>query len=445
MATAEAQVKPEELLAELRKQGASNAEAISEIKKSQEAITKRLDEPDFSGLRAANDSTVSYWQSGDSKQYKLNRAKNYPIDVRRLPKSYRPAGPGHKDWETYGDFLVDVIKGGQDFDQRIKSHTAPLYDRGVRKAIEGMSTTVGADGGYFVMPEFSDVMFERAYQSPLFGRLSTYTVGGNNMTFRRSAETSRVAGSRAGGIQGYWVDEGGTITDTKPKTKTLSLKLLDLFVMVYLTNDLAEDATAVEQFVREEAGKEIAFMLDEAVLRGSGVGQPIGILNAGATISIAKETGQAAATIMAENIDKMWTRRYAGSNGYVWMTNQDTHPQLQQLQQSLGTGGGMLYRPPGGLADAPYATIKGAPLLEVEQCSTLGTQGDLVLADLAQIVGITKGGIAQAESIHIKFDTDQKALRFKMRVNFRPWEDTPVTPNQGSATQSSFVMLDTRS
>ena len=87
MATAEAQVKPEELLAELRKQGASNAEAISEIKKSPEAITKRLDEPDFSGLRAANDSTVSYWQSGESKQYKLNRAKNYPIDVRRLPKS----------------------------------------------------------------------------------------------------------------------------------------------------------------------------------------------------------------------------------------------------------------------------------------------------------------------------------------------------------------------
>ena len=446
MATAEAQVKPEELLAELRKQGASNAEAIAEIKKTHEALVEKLGAPDFSGLRASSDATAAYWQASESKNYRISRAKNYPVDLRRLPKNYRPAGPGHEHWPTYGDFLVDVIKGGSDFEGRIKSHTAPLYDRSMRKAIEGMSTTVGSDGGFFVMPEFSETMFERAYESPLFGRLSMFTVGGNNMTFRRSAETSRVAGSRAGGIQGYWVDEGATITDTKPKTKTLSLKLLDLFVMVYLTNDLVEDASAVEQFVRDEAGKEIAFMLDEAVIRGSGVGQPIGILNAGATISIAKETGQTATTIWSENIDKMWARRYAGSNNYVWLTNQDTHPQLQQMQQILGTSGAVLYRPPTGLAGSPYATLKGAPLLDgIEQCSTLGTQGDIILADLAQIVGITKGGIAQAESIHVQFVTDQKALRFKMRVNFRPWEDTPVTPNQGSATQSSFIMLDTRS
>lgn len=416
-------------VAELRKQGASIAEAVGEIKKSHEGISKRLDAPDFSGLRASNDS-ISYWEPTDEKvKLRLGKSHHYPIMPKMLPSGYKPFG----EFKSFGHFLQDGYR----------NHKQPAFEERMTKAIQGLSESVASEGGFFVMPEFSTRLFERVYSNDLFGRLTGFTVGGNNMTFLRSAETSRATGSRAGGVQGYWTGEGDTITKSKPKVKDLTLRLKKVAIVVYLTNEVRDDATTLEQFVTKACSDEFDFMLGDAVVRGNGVGQPLGMLNAGALISIAKETGQAAATIVTENIDKMWQRRFAGGN-YVWLLNQDTHAQIQQLSQAVGTGGALLYRPPGGLSSAPYATLKGAPVIETEFNSTLGAQGDIILCDLSQIVSISKGGIAQAESMHVEFLTDQTALRFTMRVDFRPWEDTPITPYQGSSTQSSFVTLDVR-
>jgi len=420
-ATAEAP-KWETEVAKLTEQGATLVEAVSELKKA-------LDKPDFSGLRASHDA-LSYWQPSDEAvKVRLSKRMDYPVMPQHLPPGYKP----NNEFKSFGGFLQDGYRG----------HKLPEWQGRMTKAIQGLSESVGSDGGFFVMPEFSNRLFERVYSNDLYNRLTGFTVTGNNMTFLRSAETSRVTGSRAGGIQGNWLGEGETITKSKPRIKNLTLRLKKLAIIVYLTDELLADATTMEQFVIKAVTDEFNFMLGDAVIRGNGVGQPLGMLNAGALLSIAKEAGQAGATLVAENIDKMWQRRFAGGN-YVWLLNQDTHAQLQQLSGAVGTGGQLLYRPPGGLSSAPYATLKGAPIIETEFNSTLGTQGDIICADPAQIVSISKGGIAQAESMHVEFLTDQTALRFTMRTDFRPWEDTPVTPYQGTSTQSSFVTLDTR-
>ena len=42
--------------------------------------------------------------------------------------------------------------------------------------------------------------------------------------------------------------------------------------------------------------------------------------------------------------------------------------------------------PPGGLSGQPYGTLLGRPVIPIEQCSTLGTVGDIILADLKQFI-----------------------------------------------------------
>jgi HK97 family phage major capsid protein len=87
------------------------------------------------------------------------------------------------------------------------------------KAIQGMGVQVGEDGGFLVMPEFASGILERVYWNNLFSQTDNYTVSGNSITFNRNAESSRVNGSRHGGLRGYWGPEGGSLTSSNPKIR----------------------------------------------------------------------------------------------------------------------------------------------------------------------------------------------------------------------------------
>lgn len=351
---------------------------------------------------------------------------------------YKPSGKGG-EFSNFADFVRSGMEGPKSlkFQNRIDKHYL---------AVQGMSEGSGADGGYLVMPEFASGIVDRVYANDLWSRTDNYNVTGNNMTFNVNAETSRANGSRHGGLRGYWLAEGGTITKSNPTLREVSLKLVKLGVVVYLTNELIDDGgSALQQYVSRKAAEEFNFMIGDSLINGTGAGQPLGILNAPSLVSIAKESGQAAATIVPENIVKMQARFFAPNDGNsVWLHNQDIGPQLHLMTLGIGTAGQVVYMPPGGLSANPYATLQGRPLLPTEFNATLGTQGDLIKADMSQILSISKGGIMSAASVHVEFLTDQLALRFVMRINARPWESAPITPYKGSNTQSNFLVLDTR-
>jgi len=190
---------------------------------------------------------------------------------------------------------------------------------------------------------------------------------------------------------------------------------------------------------------EFGFKLDDAIINGTGAGQPLGVMNSPCLISVAKEAGQAAATIVAENVIKMHARLWGGSrNNAVWLINQDIEPQLHTMSLAVGTGGIPVYMPAGGLSQSPYGTLYGKPVIPVWQCQTLGTKGDIIFADLSQYLLAEKGGIDAASSIHVRFVYDETAFRFVMRVDGQPWWNSALTPYKGTQTQSPFVVLDTR-
>jgi HK97 family phage major capsid protein len=193
--------------------------------------------------------------------------------------------------------------------------------------------------------------------------------------------------------------------------------------------------------------EELRFVVEDSIVNGTGVGMPKGILaGAGPRVSVAKETGQAATTIVSQNVIKMWARMYAPNRrNAVWLINQDCEPQLLQMSIAVGTGGQLVYTPPGGLSGAPYGTIFGRPVLPVEYCQTLGTQGDIVLTDLSDYQMIEKGGIQSASSIHVNFTTDESVFRFVYRCDGQPKQAAALIPFKGTNTLAPTVILDTRS
>jgi HK97 family phage major capsid protein len=281
---------------------------------------------------------------------------------------------------------------------------------------------------------------------PFSSRAAKLQIGpnSNGITVRAVDETSRADSSRWGGILGYRLAEGGTKLATNPTFRLVELRLKKYAVLCYATEELLQDTTALAGIIQQGCSEELDFMVNDDILNGPGNAGPLGILNSGALVSVTKEVGQTAATVVTENIFKMWARLHPRSKTNVtWYINTDVTPQLYQLSLSVGTGGMPMYMAPGSLPNAPSGALLGRPVVETEFNPTLGTVGDIVLADMSQYVMIDRD-VQAASSIHVQFLTDQVAYRFVYRCDGQPKIATPLTPYKGTGTLSPFVALATR-
>jgi HK97 family phage major capsid protein len=315
----------------------------------------------------------------------------------------------------------------------------------------GNNVSVPSDGGFFLQPAYSQGLYQRSYElGQILNRCMKVPIGDQNDSVKINGmdEDSRATGSRWGGVRAYWVAEAGTLTASQPHFKQIELAPKKLIVLVYATSEMLRNGAALEAVVNRVVPQEITFMSEDAIFRGDGAGKPEGFLVSPAFISVAVEAGQAAATIVAENISKMWARMWAASRANaIWLYNQEAEPQLDALNVAVGTGGALVYMPAGGLADTPYGRMKGRPTVPVEYCSPLGTLGDIVLCDPNQYAISDRGGVQAASSIHVQFLTDQTAFRFTYEIDGESLWSAPLTPYQATAgkTLGPFVGLETRS
>jgi HK97 family phage major capsid protein len=376
--------------------------------------------------------------------------------------------PKDTPYKSVGEFMLDVVKAadGQVIDKLAHtrgdegmfsmgkalgpSFLGSMYaaaEKRKGKAISGMSESVPQDGGVLVRESYQDGIMGRVYDvGQLLQMADMIPISGdsNSMVFLREKESSRADGSRRGGIRYYWASEGDEKTSSKGAFERMRLELYKIIGLVYATDELLADATAMGAWVMRNLPEELRFGIEDAMVNGTGAGQPTGIVGAPCTVSVAKETGQAANTIVAENVMKMWSRRWTRATDYVWLINQDCGPQLWQMALDVGTGGLPIYTPPGGLSVAPYATLYGRPVIEAEYCQTVGTVGDIILASWGEYQMIEKGGMQSASSIHVRFIYDEQVFRFVTRVDGKPKWSTALTPKNGTNTISPFVTLASR-
>ena len=302
----------------------------------------------------------------------------------------------------------------------------------------GLSENVPADGGYLLSPQVAGGIFERMYEGgQILARVASDQIGpnSNSMLYNAVDETSRADGSRWGGVQGYWLAEAGTKTKSKPAFRQMELKLKKVAALCYATDELLEDATALQSWITRTVPEELRFKVEDAIYNGNGVGKPLGIMNAPALISVTRIDAN---QIDETDIANMWARRWAGVDDYVWLANPSIFPQLINL--TIGNFPFLLPMNQGGQGD-PSFSIYGKPFIEVEYTAALGTTGDLMLASLSQYQTIQKGGVQAASSIHVQFLTDETTFRFVYRIDGQPLWNSTLTPKDAGNTLSPFVVL----
>jgi HK97 family phage major capsid protein len=324
---------------------------------------------------------------------------------------------------------------------------AEMDPRLMRAAATGAAAQTPSDGGFLIEMDYSEALLNKARTtSQLMGLCTEIPIGAGNdgIELPYIDETSRATGSRWGGVQVYRKAEAATVTATRPKIAEVEIRNLEMMGIAYATERLLRNAPAMERIFGDAFASEFAFKIDDEIVNGNGSGQMLGILNAGATVSQAKETNQDAATIVSRNLSNMWTHLPTRSKGNsAWFVNSEVTPQLDELSIPAGTAAlePRIVR----YNEAGIMTIKGRPVIEIEQCAALGTVGDIILADLSQYIVATQGGLESAQSIHVRFLYNEMTFRWNYYVNGQPAWRTSVTPYKGSATISPFVTLATRS
>jgi HK97 family phage major capsid protein len=355
----------------------------------------------------------------------------------------RDAGtPGQKqEFKSLGEMLLAVRKfemtKGQSRDPRLFAGPA------------GMDEAMPAEGGFLIQKDFSAELLKRMYQTgQIVSRCRKIPLSGNSNGIKINAidEDSRADGSRWGGVLGYWANEAAALTQSKPKFRRVELQLNKLIALCYATDELLEDGAALEAVIQDSFGEEMTFKVEDAIINGTGAGQPLGIMNSGALITQAKASGDSGAVLTTADVLAMWNRLWVPSRpNAVWLADVSIEPQLYQLvlgAPSLGQI--LLYTPPGDKGNQT-GMLMGRPVIFHEHGAVLGTPGDIILTDLSQYVMCDKNGVRQDYSMHVNFLTDEGVFRFVYRTDGQAWWKKPLTPKSGGSTLSPFIALATRS
>jgi len=348
-------------------------------------------------------------------------------------------------FDSFGDFASAVAKsamavrsGGSLNDEdnnRLKSIKSFAKQKDLNESIDNL-------GGFLVPTEFSKSLISSSIEQTNFLKDTTKIVTAtNSIEIPMVNDFDRSGGYTHGGIKFYWMDEAAQHTKSNPTFKKLGLKLNKLGAMAYVTDELITDnVVALNSLLPNQFREGFVFTTDEVLFRGDGVAKPKGILNSDSLITIAKESGQAANTVVAANLLKMLVRMpMAGLSKSKWYINRDLLPVMSVL--TIGNSPIFMYA--NSITNAPEDTLLGRPIVWTEHASQIGSVGDIVLADMSRYMTASKSGegLKASSSMHLRFDYDQMVYKFVYRMDGQSMYDKAFKPANSQSEKSYFVTL----
>ncbi len=364
-------------------------------------------------------------RNGPSFQYGGESAGSLPSH-KRMAALFKDDDPSDFGYESAHDFFQAVLHND--------SHRLML----------GQNTVSDPAGGWAVPPAYSFGMQDVAAESEVvFPRANVVPMESNEQYFTDFDDHDHSSGLLDGGLTGVWVVETGDLSYKSAVLKRELLKANKLAFLVSLSNESLTDSSQFGTKFQQRMARALAWNRDRAMLiTGTGAGQPESVLNSPSLITVAKESGQAADTIMYENLVNMFARMHPMSlPNSTWVVNQTALPQLLKLSIPIGTGG--VFVPVLNESSGSY-TILGRPVVFSEKMNPIGDLGDIALVDFTQyVVGVMKNGLRIDSSAHIKFESDQTVFRTLWRGTGKTLWRTAFTPANGN-TLSWAVTLAAR-
>lgn len=371
------------------------------------------------------------------KRLNLNPLEAGPAKYAALENKRAIGAPLNGTFESLADFIQATWHGRK---------TQTPKNAAALEALKNYQEKVGADGGFLVPDEFRAELLRISLESAVVRpRARVIPMSSATLRFPAIDSTTNV-GSVFGGITVYRTEEGADLIESQATFDQIKLEVTKQTALATVTNELVRDAAGgFAMYVEQMFPEAIAFFEDVDFLKGTGVGEPLGSLTAHpAMIAVAKETAQPTATILWENVLKMYARMLPSSLARaVWVVTPDAFVQLATMALNVGVGGSAVW-----LTDAtgaPTLTLLGRPVVVSEKApGVLGAQGDISFVDFGLYLIGDRQQMSIESSEHVKFGSDKTQFRVIQRNDGRPWLQSAITPQNGGPSLSGFVQIAVR-
>ena len=174
-------------------------------------------------------------------------------------------------------------------------------------------------------------------------------------------------------------------------------------------------------------------MEDYAFLQGTGAGEPLGVINAGATITVAR-TGTTTPIVYGDLVNMM--ENFLPTGRGVWVFNQSAFSNLMNMQDPSAS---YIWQP--NLQAGVPAMLWGMPVIFTEKTPVVGSAGDAILADFRYYLIGDRQATTIESTNQYRWQYDLTSWRAVHRVDGQPWLSAPLTLQDGTLQVSPFVIL----
>lgn len=441
---------------------ADTAEAVKETLNDRSKLRELMQEPDtfvqwvedsiqarskrdpasLDQVREQTEQFMIKWlrdnQSDEVKNISRRLNLDNPNARTRVPKNtlYNPNAMGAKHDSAFGD-TVEMLYAISDL-----SHKTEDINRKLGGLKNDLSSIKPSDGG-FLIPEIlrAELLQVALEKAVVRSRARVIPMDSLTVPFPTIDATSNVS-SVFGGVIGFWTEEGATLTESQPSFGRMELKANKLTIYTEVPSELLQDARpSMEAFINGIFPEAIAWFEDVAFFVGGGTGEPLGFLNAPATVSVARTAGGNA--VEWTDIANMYSRMLPQSlDRAVWIVSPEVLPSLLTMVLPGGTSPVIIGG--GGFATgsvAPVMSMLGLPIIVSEKARQVGVAGDINLVDFGFYLLGDRQVMSARQSDDFRFDQDKTAFRIIERVDGRPWLQSAITPQNGGDDLSPFVQL----
>lgn len=300
------------------------------------------------------------------------------------------------------------------------------------------SSTVPSEGGFLIPETLRSELLRVALETSIVRpRSRVIPMETLRVPFPAIDSTSNVS-SVFGGIVGYWTEEGAALTQSQSSFGRIVLDAKKLTAYTEVPNELISDSiSSFQAYIDQLFPEALGFYEDFAFLRGSGVGEPLGVLNGSGLVTFDRAAGSA---IAYADVVGMYARMLPQSlSRAVWVASIDALPSLAQMTVSGATI--PLWLTGGQAIDGIPTNLLGRPLIFTEKVPGIAAAQCLSFIDFGFYLVGDRQVMSAMSSPHFKFQNDQTAYRIIERVDGRPWLNSAITPKNNTATLSPYVTV----
>jgi len=220
------------------------------------------------------------------------------------------------------------------------------------------------------------------------------------------------AGDEYGGMAGSWISEGGTKPNTDTSFEQVKIPTHEFALHTQISHRLlSRSAIAIENWIQTVGSRVCLDAMDTAFISGTGVGQPLGILN---TAGIGTTTRAGAGITEDDLINLKYDLAPYHRGGGTYLMNDDV---LQGLELRKDGEGRPLFT--ASTANGVFDRLSGFPFVSHTRQPALGADGDVIFVDLREYYVAMEQDIVMVRSDHFAFTNNVATIAIFMVVGGR--------------------------